>query len=156
MPLFDGSAFRIFDGTFPVQVVVMQTIAVATAIVAIGIVFFIMQFTVADRYWKACSQSERLAKLSGVDTLNVLRWACVGSAALASVSGWIIAVSYGGVTFSMGLIWGSKRHYASVIGGFGTLGGALSAAYFWPLLKPCGRLPFLWPTAMWRCLVSLF
>jgi len=130
MPLFDSAAFRIFDGTFPVQIGVMQIIAVATAIVAIGIVFFIMQFTVAGRYWKACSQSERLAKLSGVDTLNVLRWACVGSAALASVSGWIIAVSYGGVTFSMGLMLGFKAMFASVIGGFGTLGVAIVGGIF--------------------------
>ena len=29
MPLFDGAAFRIFDGTFPVQIGIMQIIAVA-------------------------------------------------------------------------------------------------------------------------------
>lgn len=50
MPLFDGAALRIFDGTFPVQIGVMQIIAVATAIASIGIVFFIMQFTAAGRY----------------------------------------------------------------------------------------------------------
>ena len=130
MPLFDGAALRIFDGTFPVQIGIMQIIAVATAIVSIGFVYIIMQFTAAGRYWKACSQSERLAKLSGVNTLNVLRWACVGSAALASVSGWIIAVSYGGVTFSMGLMLGFKAMFASVIGGFGTLGGAIIGGIF--------------------------
>ena len=80
-----------------------------------------MQFTAAGRYWRACAQSERLAKLCGVNTLTVLRWSCVGSAALASVSGWIIAVSYGGVTFSMGLMLGFKAMFASVIGGFGTV-----------------------------------
>ena len=130
MPLFDGAAFRIFDSTFPVQIGIMQIIAVATAVVAIGSVFFIMQFTAAGRYWKACSQSERLAKLSGVDTLTVLRWSCVGSAALASVSGWIIAVSYGGVTFSMGLMLGFKAMFASVIGGFGTVSGAIIGGIF--------------------------
>jgi branched-chain amino acid transport system permease protein len=71
-----------------------------------------------------------LAKLSGVDTLNVLRWACVASAALASVSGWITTVSYGGVTFSMGLMLGFKAMFASVIGGFGTLGGAIIGGIF--------------------------
>jgi hypothetical protein len=50
MPLFDGPALRIFDGTFPVQIGVMQIIAVATAIASIGIVFFIMPFTAAGRY----------------------------------------------------------------------------------------------------------
>ena len=135
MPLFDGAAFRIFEGTFPVQIGVMQIIAVATSALAIGTVFFIMQFTAAGRYWKACSQSERLAKLSGVNTLTVLRWSCVGSAALASVSGWIIAVSYGGVTFSMGLMLGFKAMFASVIGGFGTVSGAIIGGIFLAFLE---------------------
>ena len=130
MPLFDGMALRIFDGTFPVQIGIMQLIAMAVAVVAIGTVFFILRFTASGRYWKACSQSERLAKLSGVDMLTVLRWSCVGSAALASVSGWIIAVSYGGVTFSMGLMLGFKAMLASVIGGFGTVSGAIVGGVF--------------------------
>jgi branched-chain amino acid transport system permease protein len=56
MPLFDGAAFRIFDGSFPVQIRIMQIIAVAMAmaITAIGTVFVIMKFTAAGRYWKAC------------------------------------------------------------------------------------------------------
>ena len=126
MPLFDGAALRILDGSFPVQIGVMQLVAMITAVLAIGLVFFIMQFTAAGRYWKACSQSERLANLCGVNTLTVLRWSCVGSAALASVSGWIIAVSYGGVSFSMGLMLGFKAMFASVIGGFGTVSGAIA------------------------------
>ena len=142
MPLFDGAAFRIFDGIFPVQIGVMQIIAVATAVVAIGSVFFVMQFTAVGRYWKACSQSERLAKLSGVDTLTVLRWSCVGSAALASISGWIIAVSYGGVTFSMGLMLGFKAMFASVIGGFGTISGAIIGGIFLAFIET------LWTAAL--------
>jgi branched-chain amino acid transport system permease protein len=130
MPLFDLAAFRIFDGTFPVQIGIMQLIAIVTAALAIGIVFYIMQFTAAGRYWKACSQSERLAKLSGVNTLTVLRWSCIGSAALASVSGWIIAVSYGGVSFSMGLMLGFKAMFAAVIGGFGSVSGAIAGGIF--------------------------
>ena len=135
MPLFDGAAFRIFEGTFPVQIGVMQIISVATSALAIGTVFFIMQFTAAGRYWKACSQSERLAKLSGVNTLTVLRWSCIGSAALANVSGWNIAVSYGGVTFSMGLMLGFKAMFASVIGGFGTVSGAIIGGIFLAFLE---------------------
>ncbi|MDP1700802.1 MAG: branched-chain amino acid ABC transporter permease [Aestuariivirga sp.] len=130
MPLFDGAPLRIFDGSFPVQIGIMQLVAMATAALATGTVLFVMQFTASGRYWKACSQSERLAKLCGVNTLTVLRWSCVGSAALANVSGWIIAVSYGGVSFSMGLMLGFKAMFASVIGGFGTVSGAIAGGIF--------------------------
>lgn len=130
MPLFDGAQLRIFDGSFPVQIGIMQLVAMVTAALATCTVLFVMRFTAAGRHWKACSQSERLAKLCGVNTLTVLRWSCVGSAALASVSGWIIAVSYGGVSFSMGLMLGFKAMFASVIGGFGTVSGAIAGGIF--------------------------
>ena len=48
--------------------------------------FFIMQFTAAGRYWKACSQSERWQS-SRVNTSLCCAGPCVGSATLASVSG---------------------------------------------------------------------
>lgn len=129
-PLLDGEAVRIRNGIFPVQIGVMQIIAIAATTAAIGAVLFIMHRTAVGRYWKACSQSGRLARLCGVNALNVLRWSCVGSAALASISGWIIAVSYGGVTFSMGLMLGFKAMFASVIGGFGTVNGAIIGGIF--------------------------
>ncbi len=129
-PLLDGAALKLYDGAFPVQFGVIQMIAIMTSATAIGIVLVIMNFTAMGRLWKACSQSEKRARLCGVNTLNVLRWSCVGSAALASVSGWIIAVSYGGVTFSLGLMLGFKAMFASVIGGFGTLGGAIAGGIF--------------------------
>ncbi len=129
-PLFDGEAVKIYGGFFPVQIGAMQLISIATAIVAVGAVLYVMGYTVLGRYWKACSQSEKLARLTGVDTLNVLRWSCVGSAALASISGWIIAVSYGGVSFSLGLMLGFKAMFASVVGGFGTVKGAIIGGMF--------------------------
>jgi branched-chain amino acid transport system permease protein len=93
-------------------------------------VVYMMKYTALGRYWRACAQSETLARLCGVDTARVLLWSCVGSAALASISGWIIAVVYGGVTFSMGLMLGFKAMFASVVGGFGTLQGAIAGGIF--------------------------
>ena len=89
-----------------------------------------MHYTATGLFWMSCSQSDKLARLCGVDTSSVLVWSCVGSAALASVSGWIVAVAYGGVTFSMGLMLGFKAMFASVIGGFGTLNGAIVGGMF--------------------------
>jgi branched-chain amino acid transport system permease protein len=131
LPLFfDGAHMQIHGGAFPVQLGAMQAIAIAFSLCACGLTFFVMNYTAIGRLWAACSQSEKLAKLSGVNTLNVLQWSCVVSAALASVSGWIAAVAYGGVTFSMGLMLGFKAMFATVIGGFGTLRGAIVGGLF--------------------------
>ena len=127
---FDGQNFKIYEGPFPVQIGFMQIIAIVLSSSAITALVFVMTHTSTGRYWMACSQSERLARLCGVNTASVLVWSCVGSAALASISGWIVAVAYGGVTFSMGLMLGFKAMFASVIGGFGTLNGAIVGGLF--------------------------
>lgn len=127
---FDGQRIKIFEGSFPVQIGFMQIIAIALSLTAISAVVYVMNHTATGRFWMACSQSEKLARLCGVNTARVLIWSCIGSAALASVSGWIVAVAYGGVTFSMGLMLGFKAMFASVIGGFGTLNGAIVGGVF--------------------------
>jgi branched-chain amino acid transport system permease protein len=144
-PVLEGAAVRIYDGPFPVQIGLVSVAAIATSIAAIAIVLAVMKHSAIGRVWNACSQSERLARLSGVDTVAVLRWTCVGSAALASISGWIISTSYGGVNFSMGLMLGFKAMFASVIGGYGTLRGAILGAIvlafaetLWTAIFPSG------------------
>ena len=127
---FDGENVKIYGGAFPVQIGFMQITAIGLAVAAISILVYVMNHTATGRFWMACSQSEKLARLCGVNTSSVLVWSCVGSAALASVSGWIVAVAYGGVTFSMGLMLGFKAMFASVIGGFGTLNGAIVGGVF--------------------------
>jgi branched-chain amino acid transport system permease protein len=129
-PFFDGTRLQIHGGTFPVQIGAMQAMAIAFSLATCGLTIFVMKYTAIGRLWMACSQSEKLARLCGVDTLSVLQWSCVWSAALASVSGWIVAVAYGGVTFSMGLMLGFKAMFATVIGGFGTLRGAFIGGIF--------------------------
>ena len=49
---------------------------------------------------------------------------------LASVSGWIIVTTSGGVNFSIGIMLGFKALFASVIGGFGTIAGAIKGGLF--------------------------
>ena len=129
-PFFDGARLQIHGGAFPVHIGAMQAIAIAVSFAVCGLTIIVMKYTAIGRLWMACSQSEKLARLCGVNTLNVLQWSCVGSAALASVSGWIVAVAYGGVTFSMGLMLGFKAMFATVIGGFGTLRGAFVGGLF--------------------------
>jgi branched-chain amino acid transport system permease protein len=52
------------------------------------------------------------------------------AAAFAAASGWIIAIGYGGVSFYMGLVFGLKALFATIIGGFGTIGGASVGGFF--------------------------
>ena len=46
------------------------------------------------------------------------------------VAGALVAVTYGGVGFSMGLVLGFKAMFAAIIGGFGMIEGAVAGAVF--------------------------
>jgi branched-chain amino acid transport system permease protein len=78
----------------------------------------------------------------GVDTSRIASWSAAAAAFFASASGWIIAVGYGGVSFYMGTLLGLKALFASIIGGFGTIEGAIVGGSYLPALKlPGQRFP---------------
>jgi len=114
-----------FDG-FTVRIGALQAtifVFAASLLIALGLV---LKKSYAGRYWRACTQNRTLAELCGVNVDGVTRVTALASAVFAAAAGWILAVSYGGVSFYMGLVLGLKALFASIIGGFGTIGGAVA------------------------------
>jgi len=113
-------------GGFTVRIGAMQAttfLFAASLLVALAI---ILTKSPAGRYWRACAQNRALAELCGINVARVTRMTALASAVFAAGAGWILAVSYGGVSFYMGLVLGLKALFASIIGGFGTIGGAVA------------------------------
>lgn len=128
-PLF-GSGIGLVEGVFPVQIGYTQVAVLTVAALALAMLVFGMRYSAAGRLWRATAQNVLLAQLSGVNTRSVFQWSFVVASVLASISGWIVAVAYGGVSFSMGLVLGFKAMFAAIIGGFGTIGGAIAGGIF--------------------------
>jgi branched-chain amino acid transport system permease protein len=129
-PLLEDAPIQLITGSFPVNIGMMQMIAILVSIAVVCLVLVVLKYSKLGLYWQACSQSEILAKLTGVDTDKVLRWTLVFSAILGSVSGWIIVTTSGGINFAIGIMLGFKALFASVIGGFGTIAGAIKGGLF--------------------------
>ncbi len=77
------------------------------------------------RAWRACADDMGMAALCGIDADRTVAWTFVLSAACAAVCGVIIALHYGGVSFHMGTMLGFKALTAAIVGGIGSLPGAL-------------------------------
>ncbi len=133
-PLF-GDGIGLVGGAFPVQIGFTQLAVLAVASTALAALLFGMRYSAAGRLWRATAQNALLAQLSGVNTRSVFQWSFVVASVLASISGWIVAVAYGGVSFSMGLVLGFKAMFAAIIGGFGTIGGAIAGGLFLAALE---------------------
>jgi branched-chain amino acid transport system permease protein len=80
------------------------------------------------REWRATSQEPLAAALMGVNTRAVLIRAMGMTGLLAGLAGFIMTAHYGGVGFSGGLGLGLKALIAAILGGIGSIGGAMVGA----------------------------
>ena len=116
--VFSGNNIVILDGKDYVAMTLPNAVAVGISCGAIVATALFMRLSPFGRSWFACSQDMRLAKLCGINTKFVISGTFVLGSALAAVSGWIVAVDYGGTSFSSGTMLGFKAMFAAVVGGF--------------------------------------
>lgn len=74
---------------------------------------------------RACAQDLGMARLLGIDANRVIALTFVIGAALAAIAGVLYALYYGVVTPYMGFIAGMKAFTAAVLGGIGSIPGAM-------------------------------
>ncbi len=80
---------------------------------------------VLGRDMRACEQDQTMAALLGVDVDRTISMTFVIGAALAAVAGMMYLLYYGLVDFYMGFVAGIKAFTAAVLGGIGSLPGAM-------------------------------
>lgn len=128
-PVLNEPAFVLRSTDFVVQMSVMRAVVLAAAVfLSAALVIFIARHPFGRR-WRACCQDMRMAALCGIDTDRTLATTFALAAAYAAAAGIIVALYYGNVSFYMGLMLGLKALLAAVVGGFGSVTGALIAAY---------------------------
>ncbi len=77
------------------------------------------------RAQRACSDDAGMAALVGVDVDRTVAWTFVIGAGLAATAGFVIATYLGGVNFFTGHLIGFKALTAAIVGGIGSVSGAL-------------------------------
>jgi branched-chain amino acid transport system permease protein len=81
--------------------------------------------TPLGRAQRACEQDRRMAALIGIDVNRTVSLTFVIGGALAAVAGMMFMTYYGVVNFSDGFTPGVKAFTAAVLGGIGSLPGAV-------------------------------
>ncbi|NDV26557.1 branched-chain amino acid ABC transporter permease [Desulfovibrio sp. JC010] len=98
-------------------------IAVA-AIVMVGLNLFI-KFTRMGKAMRATAQNRKMAMLVGINVDQVISATFVIGSALAAIGGVLIASHIGQINFFIGFIAGIKAFTAAVLGGIGSVPGAM-------------------------------
>ena len=110
---------------FVVRLSNVQIVVVVTTIVLLAIFTWLVARTRLGRDMRACEQDQTMAALLGVDVDRTISMTFVIGAALAAVAGMMYLLYYGLVDFYMGFVAGIKAFTAAVLGGIGSLPGAM-------------------------------
>ncbi len=102
-----------------------QIIVIATAVVLMAGFTLLIARTALGRAQRACEQDMKMASLLGVNVDRTISLTFVMGAALASVAGVMHLLLYGVIDHYIGFLVGVKAFTAAVLGGIGSLPGAM-------------------------------
>ncbi|WP_018124025.1 branched-chain amino acid ABC transporter permease [Desulfovibrio oxyclinae] len=102
-------------------------IVLVTVLVCIGLTMFI-KFTRLGKAMRATAQNRKMAMLVGINVDTVISATFVVGSSLAAVGGVLIASHIGQINYYIGFIAGIKAFTAAVLGGIGSVPGAMLGA----------------------------
>ena len=124
-PLITGGHKLIDSETFPVQISNIQLIVIFTTLALMVAFSFLVAKTRLGRDMRACEQDLKMSSILGVNIDRTISLTFVIGAALAAVAGIMYLLYYGVVDFYIGFVAGIKAFTAAVLGGIGSLPGAM-------------------------------
>ena len=124
-PLITGGHKLIDSESFPVQISNVQIIVIFTTLALMAAFSFLVAKTRLGRDMRACEQDLKMASVLGVNIDRTISLTFVTGAALAAVAGIMYLLYYGVVDFYIGFVAGIKAFTAAVLGGIGSLPGAM-------------------------------
>ena len=113
------------------------TMMLITAALMITLTWFIGR-TMWGKAMRAISQDKDACRLMGINVSKVIGLTFMIGSALAAIGGGMAVIYYGQVHFFMGYIIGLKAFTAAVIGGIGSIPGAMLGGLLLGLLEAAG------------------
>ena len=124
-PLVQGEFVLMENNGYQVTLSYKQLIIWGVTAVLLIAFWYIVSKTSLGRAQRACEQDQKMAALLGIDVDRTISITFVIGAALAAVAGTMYLIHYGVVSFADGFTPGVKAFTAAVLGGIGSLPGAV-------------------------------
>ncbi len=116
-----------FDFMEPVAHIVGSTdlVILVTTVIVMVLLTLIIKFTKIGKAMRATAQDRMMATLVGINVNNVISATFIVGSGLAAIGGLLIASHVGQINFYIGFIAGIKAFTAAVLGGIGSIPGAV-------------------------------
>lgn len=113
-----------FPGLSSSQLIIFITTAVVMVILSI-----LIKFTRVGKAMRATAQDRTMALLSGVNVNRVISLTFIIGSATAAIGGVLISSHIGQINFYIGFLAGIKAFVAAVLGGIGSIPGAVLGSF---------------------------
>jgi branched-chain amino acid transport system permease protein len=123
--MIPGGVTLFTQNGFAVRLSWMQVCITAITLALLAVFTWLVTKTPLGRSMRACEQDLKMASLLGIDTDRTISLTFVIGAALATVAGMMFLLYYGSINFYIGFNAGVKAFTAAVLGGIGSLPGAV-------------------------------
>ncbi|MGC1464879.1 MAG: branched-chain amino acid ABC transporter permease LivH [Pseudolabrys sp.] len=124
-PMVQGDIVLMTRNDYPVTLSVKQLVIWGITAILLLAFWYVVTRTQLGRAQRACEQDQKMAALLGVNVDRTVSMTFVIAAALAAVAGTMYLMYYGVISFSDGFVPGVKAFTAAVLGGIGSLPGAV-------------------------------
>ena len=124
-PIIRGGVILYATGNFTVILSYIQIFIILLTILLMAIFATLIARTALGRAQRACEQDRGMATLLGINVDRTISLTFIMGAMLAAVAGMLVTMYYGVIDFFMGFIAGLKAFTAAVLGGIGSLPGAM-------------------------------
>jgi branched-chain amino acid transport system permease protein len=102
-----------------------EVVILITTTIVMVLLTFLIKFTKIGKAMRATAQDRDMAQLVGVDVNRVISMTFIIGSATAAIGGVLIASHIGQINFYIGFIAGIKAFVAAVLGGIGSIPGAV-------------------------------
>jgi branched-chain amino acid transport system permease protein len=124
-PVIQGGFEVMEKSGFTVSLSHLQIIIIGVTLALMTAFSLLIGRTELGRAQRACEQDRVMASLLGINVDRTISLTFVMGAALASVAGLMFVLYYGVIDFYIGFVAGIKAFTAAVLGGIGSLPGAM-------------------------------
>lgn len=102
-----------------------ELVIIFTTVIVMVLLTFLIKFSKIGKAMRATSQDREMAMLVGVNINKVISMTFIIGSATAAIGGVLIASHIGQINFYIGFIAGIKAFVAAVLGGIGSIPGAV-------------------------------
>ena len=144
MSYFFGAESRPFPSDFGPETITLfgdvsvngkQILIFGVTVVLMALLQFIVRYTKMGKAMRAVAVDEQAAQLMGIDVDGVISFTFALGSALAGIAGVLVGVYYNTISTTMGITVGLKAFVAAVLGGIGSIPGAMVGGYLIGLLE---------------------